>query len=242
MLRPDLRVPANLRRLFAVVGVTGAFVLTLGCAGLLPAETPTLPEPGPVPDDDMLYFYVPGEHDVEDAKFAEWKRGDELFIGVHDVNLRSEPDTSSVVLRTLPLGMKVSILDGGRTEVLTQRRNKWYRVRTPVQVEGWVFGAVLSPVRVMLQGAQGGEAPAVVTFSPEFAPRVRVRDPYRGESGKEWSLDVKPTDEFVGGVLTASAEPVGNDKQLVVEQCDAASGRCGTARVRIVDDELVSVD
>ncbi|MEM6927444.1 MAG: SH3 domain-containing protein, partial [Myxococcota bacterium] len=243
MLLPDLLGPTALRRpLAALAGATGLLV-SLGCAGLFPSEPPTLPEPAPVAaDDDMLYFYVPGDHDVEDAKFSEWKNNDKLYIGVHDVNLRASSDTSSEVLRELPLGMQVTILEKGDTEILTQRRNRWYRVRTPVQQQGWVFGAVLSPVRVMLQGAQEGDAPAVVTFNPDFAPRVRVRDPNRGEAGKEWSLDVKPTDEFVGGVLDATAEPIGNDVQLVVEQCDAASGRCGTARVRIVDDELVAVD
>lgn len=218
------------------------FATSLACAGLIP-EAPKLPEPAPEPvdDRDLMYFYVPGDNETADARFAEWEQGDRLFIGVHDVNLREGGETDAGIIRTLPLGMEVQILSVGDAEVLTQRRNRWYQVRTPLN-EGWVFGAVLSPVRVMLPGTHGGEAPAVVTFSPNFGPRVRVRDPSFGEEGRTWSLDVAPTDEFVGGVLTAAVEPVGNDQQLVVEQCDSATSRCGTSRVRIVDGELVEVD
>ncbi|MEN0062870.1 MAG: SH3 domain-containing protein [Myxococcota bacterium] len=244
MLHPGLRLPNVLARPL-LVGMVGAlFATSLACAGLLP-ETPSLPEPEPrvVEDkEELIYFYVPGDREVDDARFSEWEVGNRLYVGVHDVNLRESENTSSSVIRTLPLGMQVEILEAGPVQVLTQRRNQWYRVRTPLSVEGWVFGAVLSPVRVMLPGSQGGDAPAVITFNPDFGPRVRVRDPSAGEVGREWSLDVEPTSEFVGGVLTATEEPVGNDSQLVIEQCDAATKRCGTARVRIVDGELVAVD
>jgi len=193
------------------------------------------------PEEELIYFYVPGQRGEQDAKFAEWKEGDELYVGVHDVNLRSAQDTDSDVLDELPVGMRVEILEGGKTEILTQRRNRWYRVRTTRGKEGWVFGAALSPVHAMLDGKRG-DAPAVVTFSPDFKPRVRVRDPAFADGGGQWALDVSATDDFEGGVLTATVEPVGNGKQLVVEQCDAASERCGFARVRLRDGELVAVD
>lgn len=237
-----LRFPTQLRRGLVIASGISFICGTLACTGVLP-DGPLFDvtdDKEPTPETELIYFYVPGEKGDKDAKFSEWKSGDRLHVGVHDVNLRLAQTTDSEVLAELPVGMAVQILEVGRAEVLTQRRNKWYRVRTPRSKEGWVFGAALSPVVGMLDGRRG-DAPAVVTFSPDFRPRVRVRDPGAGEAG-QWAIDVTATDEFEGGVITATVEPVGNGRQLVVEQCDAGSERCGFARVRLLDGELVAVE
>ena len=164
--------------------------------------------------------------------------GDKVYVGVDNLNFRAGPTVSDAILDKLRLGMEVEILaKSGEPIVLTKRRNVWYKVRTKQGVEGYLFGAALSPLRVPLW-EQGSDVPQVtaVTFNPEFQPRVRLWLP---KEDRTFSRDVVPTSAFTGGVITAQAQAVGDSQQLMVQLCDPGSGQCATTGVRLEGKELV---
>ncbi len=78
----------------------------------------------------------------------------------------------------------------------------------------------------------------MVTFSPEFEPRVRLWLP---KSDLEYSLDLDLNGAFIGGILTAESEPSGGTEQLKVTMCDPESKKCVSSRALLQGEELVEL-
>lgn len=168
--------------------------------------------------------YAPGPHGVEDATFSTWRKGDALFSGVDDANLRAGPATDAAVAGVLALGQVVDVLEVGATpEIQVERRNVWVRVSTrgdhPVQ--GWVFGAILTPLAFEVKT---WDAPApvlgAVTFSPDFRPRVRFGGPHGVEA---IDLDAPAG---AGGRLSADVVAWGKLSAGVVRRCAIVGSGC----------------
>ncbi|MBX2803944.1 MAG: SH3 domain-containing protein [Myxococcales bacterium] len=231
--------------------VLGIGLISLACAGM--PEFPDLAALGndAAPDaeepptasvqPELAYFYFPGGAGVDNANFSRWSVGDALFVGVDDSNLRTAPSTKGDVIDKLRLGREVEILgEAGEPMVLTGRLNIWYRVRAKGGPEGYLYGSVLSPLRVPLF-QPGSDTPqvAVVTFNQAFGPRVRW---WHAPGGKVHERDAEPVEAYTGGVMTAVAEPAASGEQLVISQCDPSSNQCVQARMALHGEELVQLE
>ncbi|HHO51331.1 MAG TPA: SH3 domain-containing protein, partial [Deltaproteobacteria bacterium] len=176
--------------------ICGGVVVSLACGGVPvappPVPVPVAPQPPPAPPAPVAptFYYMPGTLGIDDASYAPWSPGDILYVGVHNSRLRSGPSTDTEIVDKLWLGIGVEILRAvGQPEVLTGRRNVWYQIRTTESQEtGYLFGALLSPLRVPLW-RQGLDEPqiTVVTFSPRFEPRVRLWLP---KSDRQYARDL----------------------------------------------------
>jgi len=105
----------------------------------------------------------------------------------------------------LRLGDEAMVLEAvGEPVKLVGRTMLWYRIQAETddgKVEGFAFGSVLTPIRWRddLDG-DGQEDVTVLTFSPDFKPRVRVRSPAI-EGAEAVALDL--TIGQAGGTLRA---------------------------------------
>lgn len=226
--------------------ICAGVLISLACGGMTapppaPAPVPAPPPPEPPTPVAPTFYYMPGALGVDDAGYAPWSPGDVLYVGVHNSRLRSAPTVDSEIVDKLWLGIGVEILEAvGQPEVLTKRRNVWYKIRTTESKQtGYLFGALLSPLRVPLW-RQGSDEPqiTVVTFNPDFEPRIRLWLP---KSDRKYARDLSLTTQFVGGILTARSEPGGATEQLVVTLCDPQTKDCVEGRVRLDGDELVEL-
>ena len=224
--------------------LAGGLLISLACAGLptefqFPVAEPPPPpaepvsEPAPTPS----FFYIPGSRGVADASYSAWKPGDRVFVAADATNLRSKPSIQGEVVDQLDLGVEVEILaSAGDAVELIGRRNVWYQIRTRTGTEGFLFGAVLSPLRVALE-APGRSEPyvAVVSFSPAFGPRVRLWD---APDGPVFALDARPPETFAGGgTLRAEATSEG----ILVTLCDPSSNKCHEAVLGMPGGELTQI-
>ncbi|MFT5679603.1 MAG: hypothetical protein ACI8RZ_000507 [Myxococcota bacterium] len=224
-------------------------LLALACGGGDdPTPTPT-PEvtPEPAADDAPVivsepldgYAYLPGpDGKPESARFSRFSNSNTVFVGVDDANLR---DADGSIIARLPLGTQLSIVEVvSEPTVAIDRLNVWYTVTTTgVSQEGRLFGGLLTPYggREYL-GEDGGERGWAVTFAPDGRPRLRI-DKTPG-SDEAVTLDLSPSDRFVGGSLKATAGVWGDfGTRFEVMQCrldGGASPECSTATARIGDD------
>lgn len=196
---------------------------SLACGGLgvdaeeVSAPAPVVAEPAVI---SPRFFYQPGPAGLETARFSRWKAGDRVFVASDGANLRSQPNTKGEVVTKLRLGEELEVLgEAGEPEVLIGRRNVWYRVRSRVGAEGYLFGAIVSPVRVPTFRGDEVEQVAVVSFSPTFGPRLRAWSP---PDGPVSALDAEPPERYAsGGTLSARAE----GSRIVVSTCSEGSCR-----------------
>ncbi len=229
------------------LGLLAGSLVLLACAGLPdfdlplqpPGEAPVGETEGPEeaePESSPRFFYTPGLSGVADATYSRWEAGERLFVGVDGTNLRAEPTVDSEVVTKLTLGTEVEVLgQASEPEEVVARRNVWYRIRARTGEEGHLFGALLSPLRVTMPSAGGEDLVAVVTFSPDFGPRVRAWAP---PEGTVYAVDARPPELFAGGgVLEAKPVPQG----IEVELCDPASNRCNVAVLAVSGGEFVQL-
>lgn len=194
--------------------------------------TPAVPVPTVV---SPRFFYLPGPTGVDTARYSKWDTGDTLYVGVDGANLRAEGSTKGEVVTKLRLGEELEILEpAGEPVVLIGRRNVWYHVRMRTGIEGYLFGAIISPVRVSVFKDDEVAHVGVVTFSPGFGPRVRAWAPPDGEIQ---SLDAEPPERYAaGGTLAARAEGA----TLVVSTC--TDGSCQDVTFGWRNQELQQLD
>ena len=238
---PVMSISVRLKAGPAALAVAGLFVLA--CGGLeLPLPTAP-PEPDPVevvPEPEVevpRFYYVRGAAGVEDASFSQWKPGDRLFIGVDATNLRGAPEVGDNIVEKLDLGVEVEVVEvASEPVVLIGRRNAWYKIRTRTGTEGYLFGSVLSPLRVALyDGGTDKPRVGVITFSQEFGPRLRAWAP---PDGPVFALDALPVEVFAtGGTLSADS----TDDAVTVTLCDPATNRCSEGIFGYRGGELVQL-
>jgi hypothetical protein len=184
----------------------GALGVALACAG------PSSEEPAPaepvVPErekDTLTYRSLP-----EGAFFTPWEAGDVLSLGVDGANLRAEASTESKVLGLLSMGRRVTIeAIASPALTLIERQNRWYQVKTERGEQGFLFGALLTPVVLEenLDGDPGSEWIAV-TFSPNYVPRVRVMEPsFDAKDDRVVALDLPMAAGGRGGRIRAEVLP-----------------------------------
>jgi hypothetical protein len=162
------------------------------------------------------------------AVFTEWEPGDLLYVGVDNANLRAAPGLDAPVVARLVLGEAVMVLQRpGRKTIVDDHRNSWYRVRVGGEsgtLEGMIFGSVLTPVCAAadLDGYSSHAEITAASFTADFRPRIRVRDP--GELDEErrthgLELDIPGVDS--GGVLSMSRldNPAASWSLLAVTLC-----------------------
>lgn len=229
----------------APLAVLVGALLACGFPRSEPAE-PEPNEPGPsepsepagAPDEPLEgYAYVPGPSGVDDARFSHPAPGDTIFVGVDEANLRSAPSAEADVVTTLALAAEVTVVAVGPEAVLIGRRNAWCEVRTSDGQQGWLFGAILTPLAGSSYFRASDEAsrPWAVTFSPDFTPRLRV-----GTGADATSVDLVPTERFRGGRLQAQSTPHGDyEEEVQVAQCRLDGGEqpaCSTAVARLGPD------
>ncbi|MCA9494009.1 MAG: SH3 domain-containing protein, partial [Myxococcales bacterium] len=188
------------------------------------APEPAAPRPPPEPSLDGYYGYAPGHDGVHDALYATFSEGEQPYVGVDDANLRATADTSSEVVAVLPLASRVTVIESsGKPVELLDRRNEWVRVRTEEGVQGWVFGAILTPWAGEVEDQMSGEPQGTwaVTFAPDFRPRLRVQPTGSPAVG----LDLTVTERFRGGRLEAATEAYGDfDTRIRVTLCRVDHG------------------
>lgn len=211
--------------------------IVLGCAGLDGAspDPPEEVEIAPRPVLSPRFFYLPGPAGVETARFSKWSPGDRLFVGVDGANLRADATTASEVVTKLRLAEEVEVMAAeGESTVLIGRRNTWYRIRTRVGAEGYLFGAILSPIRVSTFEGDDVAQVAVVTFSPTYGPRLRAWTP---PDGAIQALDAEPPERYAdGGTISARTE----GSSIVVSTCSDAD--CQDITFGWRDGELTQLD
>lgn len=213
-------------------------LLALACGGGdVTSEAPQAIPPQATPPLEG-YAYLPGpDGGASGARFSQLAPGAAVFVGVDDANLR---DADGSVLETLRLGSTVTIvaIDSAPVEAI-DRMNVWYRVRLADGTEGRLFGGLLTPFggREFLEEVSG-ERGWAVTFAPDGRPRLRT-DKAPG-SDEAITLDLNPSDRFVGGRMTVSTRSWGDlEVRFDVMQCrldGGAAPECSTATARIGAD------
>ena len=231
-----------------VRALLSALLLT-ACGDEEPPEAPTLPPPTitetpEVPELPAItplegYAYLPGpDGGTQGARFSIFQSGAEVYVGVHDANVRTETDE---VLTTLRLGEPVTILSVASEPVeVIDRLNVWYQVRLADGRTGQVFGGLLTPYggRAYFSGMEDTDRGWGITFAPDGKPRLRV-DKSPGIS-EAYVLDLTPTERFAGGRLEASVEAWGEwESQFSVILCRQDGGEapgCSSATVQFAPD------
>lgn len=203
-------------------------VVSLACAGPTPTESPDpLGVSEQPPEPELVSRSVRNEltyRNGDPPEVSTWSRGDTLFLGVDLANLREAPDADAPIVATLRAGSRLVVLEPSSELVAVQgRTNRWYHVAFGKE-EGHVFGAILTPV-VADWNLIGRDFPenVTVTFSPEFAPRLRVTEDWRDEAEpRSVGLDLSFPNQRAGGTVSFSRVPVGpNPFSLVsVTLCD----------------------
>lgn len=99
----------------------------------------------------------------------EYAVGSTVYVVGDGVNLRTGPGTSSAVVAKLPAGTPVSVQAAGPVGWAEGRQERWYEVATQggeAQVQGYVFGGVLTPARLEVDLDEDGQMELVtVAFS-----------------------------------------------------------------------------
>lgn len=228
-------------RLLLPVGL----LLALACGGGdEPTAEPT-PEPPPAGDVPGIvsepldgYAYLPGpDGRPESARFSRFSSSDKVYVGVDDANLR---DAEGNVIDRLRLGTELYIVEAvSEPTVAIDRLNVWYTVTaTGSGSQGRLFGGLLTPFGGREHLGEDGERGWAVTFAPDGRPRLRI-DKTPG-SDEAVTLDLNPSDRFVGGRLEASPRSWGDfEMRLDVMQCRLDGGEapeCSTATARLGSD------
>lgn len=132
---------------------------------------------------DFEYFADYGsEDDISAYSQTVWGKGDRAFLAVDDGNLRKTAAADGEVVRTLPLGTEVTIVEApGEPVKIGLRVDRWYAIEATVDGEtarGFLFGSSLTPFRFEGDFDDDGETEiAAIAMSGWFAPRVRVLEP-----------------------------------------------------------------
>ena len=218
-------------RSIAAVAAAVAFAIACGRSETTDPEPSAASEAPPAAEAEQPMF-TPVHNGLTYAKaasgevtFSEWSERDLLQVGVDNANLRSAPDLQGEVVATLPMGTNVAIVEPGteRTTLL-ERINRWYEVRTPEGDTGYLYGSLLTPLVYNLDlDGDGGDEVVSVTFSPDFAPRVRVAEPQLpADADRVLALDLEMGRSGKGGEahLSVHSSPSTRWALIKVRLCD----------------------
>ncbi|MCY1043547.1 SH3 domain-containing protein [Corallococcus sp. bb12-1] len=134
-----------------------------------------------------------------DFMFTAFEKGQTLYMGVDEANLRASAAADGAVLQTLMLGTPVRVVAVGARAKVGEYVNAWYQVavvdakapKGAAPVSGWVFGNTLTPFRLEADLDGDGELEvATLVMSNEFKARVRVLEPGVKPPRRVSSVDV----------------------------------------------------
>src|SRR5690349_15002923 len=87
--------------------------------------------------------------------------GAHAFVGGDAVNLRETAALDGKVAAELPLGEPVEVLEVGASTTVGTRTASWLRIRAAGH-EGWVFGGLLTPARLVVDLDGDGKSEVAV--------------------------------------------------------------------------------
>lgn len=167
-----------------------------------------------------VFYTAPADATKRDAASHVFPRHDVgavVYAAVDEANLRSAPAVEAPVVTVLTLGTPVTVQevrDG--VDTIEARVDTWYRVTTAGAdggtVEGFLFGAALTPLRFVADLDEDGEAEtATVSMGWDYQVRVRVLEPAVSGKDRVASASIEPAGGaflgVVGGTATADLVP-----------------------------------
>ncbi|RKG89864.1 SH3 domain-containing protein [Corallococcus terminator] len=176
---------------------------------------------------------------MEDFEFTAFEKGQSLYLGVDEANLRASAAADGAVLQTLMLGTPVRVVAVGARAKVGEYVNAWYQVavvdakapKGAAPAMGWVFGNTLTPFRVEADLDGDGELEvATLVMSNEFKARVRVLEPGVKPPRRVSSVDVPVASTSYGmgqgGPATLTLVPA-KKAGMALLVVDSRPERCG---------------